>query len=270
MDNFEAFIIGLVQGLTEFLPVSSSGHVAVLQKWLNITTDNVSITIVAHVGTLLAILFFYRHDFKKMLIDLVKSDKPFLQNPTIRLMALVFVASIPVGIVGICFRDFIDQLFQSMKWLGFFFSVTVLILFLSKFKTDKTEIVPDVDEDLGAKISFKQALLIGLSQACAIFPGVSRSGTTITAALFVGLSRKNAAFFSFLISIPAILGATLLDLRHISEIEHPGVLVTLLLSSLVFGFVGIWSVVHIVNKGKLHYFCFYLIPLALYLLICWG
>lgn len=268
MNNFEAFIIGLVQGLTEFLPVSSSGHIAVLQKWFGITSDNVSITIVAHVGTLLAILFYFRREFKIMFRDLFNSNKPFIHNPTIRLVALVFVASIPAAIVGICFREFFDQFYKSTTALGVFFLITVVILFLSRIKTNNSRmgLSPRTDVTLSYQINFLQAFLIGLSQAFAIFPGISRSGTTITTALFVGLSRKNAAFFSFLISIPAILGATYLDLKHITEMENVSVIVVLLLSSLFFGFIGLWGVVHIVNKGKLHYFCFYLLPLAIYLL----
>lgn len=266
MEHFEAFILGLIQGLTEFLPVSSSGHLAILQNWLGINTDNVSITIVAHAGTLLAILFYYRREFKIIFRDLFKSRTSILVNPTIRLISLIFIASVPAAIVGIFFREFFNSLFQQSQIIGVFFLITSIVLILSKAKSSNYESMRTNTEYISHQITYTQALLIGLSQALAICPGLSRAGLTITTGLFLGLKKQNAAFFSFLISVPAILGATVLDLDNISAISNIPSLLTLFISSLFFGFVGLWGVIYILQRGKLFYFAFYLIPLAFYLI----
>jgi undecaprenyl-diphosphatase len=266
MGQFEAFIIGLVQGLTEFLPVSSSGHIALFQHWFGITEGNLSLTIVAHLGTLLAILFYYRIEFNSIFKNLFRSRTSLLVNPTIRLVLLVVVASIPAAIVGIFLKEYIDTVFQSSRWLGVFFLFTAFILFLSRLRSTDYESMKTNTEYISHQITFSQAFLIGLAQAVAIFPGVSRSGMTITAALFLGLKKQNAAFFSFLISVPAILGACFLDFKNISAIENVPSLLTLFTSSLVFGFIGLWGVIHILHRGKLHYFTIYLLPLGLYVL----
>lgn len=266
MEHFEAFILGLIQGLTEFLPVSSSGHIAIFQKWFEITTDNVSITIVAHAGTLLAIVFYYKKEFKFIIRNLFKSRTSILVNPTVRLISLVFVASIPAAVVGIFFRDFFDSLFQESQAIGVFFLITSIVLLMSRTRSTDYESMRTNTEFISHQITYTQAFLIGISQAFAICPGLSRAGLTITTALFLGLKKQNAAFFSFLISVPAILGATVLDLDNISAIDNIPSLLTLFASSLLFGFVGLWGVIHILQRGKLHYFAFYLIPLGLYVI----
>lgn len=266
MTHLEALILGMVQGLTEFLPVSSSGHMAVLQHWFGITSDNVSITIVAHAGSLIAILFFYNKEFKNILRNLFKSRTSILVNPTVRLFSLVFVASIPAGVVGILFREFFNSLFGSTQYVGLFFLVTAAVLLFSRTKPEQYEPMQTNTEYISHQITYTQAFLIGVSQAIAICPGVSRAGLTITTALFLGLKKQNAAFFSFLISIPTIMGATILELAKLSAIDNLASLVTLFLASLFFGFVGLWGVVFVLNRGKLHYFAAYLVPLALFIL----
>ncbi len=266
MSYFESIILGLIQGLTEFLPVSSSGHMAVFQDFFQIESDNLSITIVAHLGSLFAILFYYRKEFIKIFLDLFESRNSLLVNPTVRLVSLMFVASLPAAVVGIFFKEFIDSLFQSNFWVGIFFLVTSLVLLLSKLKPSNYQSMDTNTEYLSHQVTFTQAFIIGLSQAIAICPGVSRSGLTITTALFLGLRKQNAAFFSFLISVPAILGATFLDLNNITSIENVSSLVTLFFSSLFFGCIGLWGLMFLLRRGKLHYFPIYLVPLAIYVL----
>ncbi len=266
MNYIEAVIIGIVQGLAEFLPVSSSGHLALFQKLFGLNSDTISITLVAHLGTLFAIIFFYQPEFTKIFKDLFKSRTSLLVNPTIRLISLVIVATIPAIIMGIFFRESIDAFYQSYKWLGLFFLFTSMILLLSKLKSTEYNSMSTNTEYISHQITYSQALLIGLSQAIAIFPGISRTGITITTGLFVGLKKQNAAFFSFLISIPAIVVTAILELRYISEIESPGSMITLFLTSFIFGFVGIWSLIFILRRGKLYCFSFYLIPLSIFML----
>jgi undecaprenyl-diphosphatase len=266
MDHFEALFLGIVQGLTEFLPVSSSGHIAILQEWFNINSDNVSITIVAHTGTLIAILFYYKKEFGSIFRNLLRSRTSILVNPTVRLLSLVVVASIPAAFVGIVFRKFFDSLFESSELLGGFFLITSIALIFSRSKSEDYEPMQTNTEYISHQITYLQAFIIGCSQAIAICPGISRSGLTITTALFLGLKKQNAAFFSFLISVPVIFGATVLELDNISALDNPSSLVTLFFASLIFGFIGLWGVIFVLHRGKLHYFAAYLVPLALYLL----
>lgn len=266
MNHFEAFIMGLVQGLTEFLPVSSSGHIALVQKWFGLTNDNVSVSVVAHLGILFAILFYYSTEFKSIFKHLFRSRTSILVNPTLRLILLVIVASIPAAVLGVILREYLSSIFQSSGWLGVFFIFTGFVLFLSRLRSTDYESMKTNTEYISHQITFSQAFLIGLSQALAICPGISRSGITITTGLFLGLKKQNAAFFSFLIAIPTIVGAIFFDFENISALESVPSLLTLFLASLIFGLIGLWGVIHILHRGKMHYFAIYLIPLGLYLL----
>lgn len=263
MSWFEAIILGLVQGLTEFLPVSSSGHLVLIQKFFNLDSGHLLFSVVAHMGSLLAILLFYKKDFLAILRGLFDFKTPFLVNPSFRLMFLVIVASIPAAIVGLFFKNYVELLFGSQFTVGVAFLVTGGLLMLSRLKSSHTVSYRTGFESLAHQITFTQALIIGIFQAFAICPGLSRAGFTITSALFLGFKKQEAAFFSFLISIPAILGATLLEALEVQSMTNYLELSVLFISSLTFGLFGLWGIVAILNKGKLHLFSFYLIPLGL-------
>ena len=209
MNIIQGIIIGIVQGLTEFLPVSSSAHLVFIQNILGVQSSLAFDTFL-HLGSLLAVLWFFRADILKMITSWILSLKDiidgrfregFYGDPYKRLAWYVILATIPVGIVGVLFEDSVDALFSGALYVpAFFLFVTGTILYLSQRMTS-------------GKINFhnvtkREALFMGLGQACAILPGLSRSGTTIAAGLVAGLDKEFAAKFSFILSIPAILGAS--------------------------------------------------------------
>lgn len=198
MDILQGIIIGIVQGLTEFLPVSSSAHLVFIQNLLGVESTLAFDTFL-HLGTLIAVLWFFRYDIYKMIQSWVLSIMDILQgrfregfyeDPYKRLAWYVILATIPVGIVGLLFEDSVDSLFSGALYVpAFFLFVTGTILYLSQR-------MPSGDVNYN-NISKKEAIFMGLGQACAILPGLSRSGTTIAAGLTIGLNKEFAAKFSF-------------------------------------------------------------------------
>lgn len=268
MNFIESIILGLVQGLTEFLPVSSSGHLVITQKLMGLVSEDLLVSVVAHFGTLLAIVFFYRKEFWMIFTGLFDRKSQFLVNSSLRLILLVIAATIPAAVVGLLFEDFFKSLFASTHWVGIFLLLTAVILWVSKFKKQEVAFSESFLKSLAHEMTFSQAFLIGCAQALAICPGLSRSGSTITASLFLGLKREQAAFFSFLISVPVILGALTLQLKDFSVESTVDALPLFIvfLSSLMFGLVGLFGVIAILNRGLLHLFSIYLIPLGLFVL----
>ena len=207
MDIIQGIIIGIVQGLTEFLPVSSSAHLVFIQKILGVQSSLAFDTFL-HLGTLIAVMWFFRYDIYKMILSWLSSIRDilsgrfregFYSDPYKRLAWYVILATIPVGIVGVLFEDSVDSLFAGALYVpAFFLFVTGTILYLSQRMTS--------GEINYNTITKKEALFMGLGQACAILPGLSRSGTTIAAGLTIGLNKEFAAKFSFILSIPAIAG----------------------------------------------------------------
>lgn len=216
MNIIQGIIIGIVQGLTEFLPVSSSAHLVFVQNLLGVEASLAFDTFL-HLGSLLAVLWFFRGDIIQMLKSWWLSIGDILQHrfrqgliddPYKRLAWYVILATIPVGIVGVLFNDAVESLFAGALYVpAFFLFVTGTILYLSQ-RMNSGEIN-------FKNIGPKESLVMGLGQACAVLPGLSRSGTTIAAGLVMGLDKEFAAKFSFILSIPAILGAFLLQLKDI-------------------------------------------------------
>ena len=214
MNILQGIIIGIVQGLTEFLPVSSSAHLVFIQKLLGVESSLAFDTFL-HLGSLLAVLIFFRADIYKLLNawlfsveDITKHrfKEGFYEDPYKRLAWYVILATIPVGIVGILFESQVDALFAGALYVpGFFLFVTGTILYLSQR-------IASGEIDM-SHMGWAQSLFMGLAQACAIMPGLSRSGTTIAAGLVAGLDKEFAAKFSFILSIPAIFGAFIVQLK---------------------------------------------------------
>ncbi len=189
---WEAIILGLVQGLTEFLPVSSSGHLVIAQSLFGITADVLVFDIFVHLGTLVAVFVAFWKDIKALLM-----------HPFQRFTGLIIIGCIPAALMGFFLDDLFGAMFQSLTVVAIALFVTGILLFISdRFSGTKTV------EDM----SFGHALIIGAFQGVAITPGLSRSGSTIFGSLLCGLTRKDAARFSFLISIPVILGAALKEI----------------------------------------------------------
>lgn len=253
-------ILGLIQGLTEFLPVSSSGHLAVAQYLFGLEgKDDVVVEILAHFGSLASILFFYRKDFLSFKNTGLVSHKE-------KALPLI-ISVIPAGILGFLFHDYVVNLFSNMNFVATGFLITSFLLLSLKYLETKVSLDKNESELMNWPTPFK-ALLIGFAQAFALFPGISRSGSTIVAGVWLGLKPKQAAFFSFCSVIPLIGGATLnVVIKMFANFEAvtisiPGMIV-LLLSSFFFGWIGLLIVDKFLEKDKFFYFSFYLIPLSL-------
>ena len=260
MDIIQGIIIGIVQGLTEFLPVSSSAHLVFIQNILGVESSLAFDTFL-HLGTLIAVLWFFRYDIYKMLKswwlsigDILQRrfKEGFREDPYKRLAWYVILATIPVGIVGVLFEDSIDALFAGAIYVpAFFLFVTGTILYLSQRMTSG-----EINYDT---ITKKEALFMGLGQACAILPGLSRSGTTIAAGLTIGLDKEFAAKFSFILSIPAIMGAFVLQLKDIGTAMDANFLPVFLgfVASIVAGYLAIKWMLDLIQNKSLDIFSYY-------------
>ncbi len=241
-------LLGIVQGVTEFLPISSSGHLVLLEKIFHIKDNVILLNVFLHVGSLIAVLIYYR----KEVWALIK--KPFQQKTL-----LLFLASLPTIIIVLIFKNFIEDSFNG-EYLVFGFLVTAFFL-----------IVASVPIKTSGKVDKKTALIMSFVQGFATLPGISRSGSTITAGLLLGKDKKEVADFSFLMSIPIILASFAyeligLDIAAAAAIPWYSILVGVLFS-FVFGYIAIAIMIKMIKKAKLYYFSIYLIILSIILLV---
>ncbi len=249
-----AIILGLIQGLTEFLPVSSSGHLVLFSSLLNFDQSGIAFDVFVHLGTLLSVLLVFRKELIQMILApyaiwIQKSEDPDLKE-FLRWDMFVVIATIPAVIVGLFFKDAIEQAFQSVLLVFFMLILTGLFMFLTQFLKNQ-------DKPFGISNSF----IIGIAQAFAILPGISRSGSTIFAGIAQGIDRVKAAKFSFIMSIPAILGAAILQLKDIVEkplaTSELLVFITGGLMSAITGYLAIIWLLKIVQRGSLQWFGYY-------------
>lgn len=262
MSWFEALVLGIVQGLTEYLPVSSSGHLAIGSALFGIEgEENLAFTIAVHVATVLSTLVVLWKEIEWILRGMVKMK----MNDEMRYAINILVSMIPIGIVGVFFKDEVEEIFGSgLLIVGCMLVLTALLLTFSYYAKPRQK----------KDISIKDAFIIGLSQACAVLPGLSRSGTTIATGLLLGNDKARMAQFSFLMVIPPILGEALLDVMKIVKGENiAGDIPTL---SLVVGFVAAFVsgcvackwMINIVKKGKLIYFAVYCAVIGMVTVVC--
>ena len=265
MSSIEAIILGLVQGLTEFLPVSSSGHLAIGKALFGIETADLSFEIVVHAATVLATIIVFWKDIWKLLCGLFK----FKMNSETRYIILILISMIPVFIVGMFFKDKVEAIFGSgLLVVGLALIVTATLLFLSETLKSRRAALPE-GEDSG-KVTWKSALWMGLAQAVAVIPGLSRSGSTIATGLLCGVSRKEVARFSFLMVLVPILGEAFLDVvgGGFSE-SSVGTLPLILgfLAAFVSGLFACRVMIAIVKKARLKWFAIYCAVVGLACLI---
>lgn len=260
MDIIHGIIIGIIQGLTEFLPVSSSAHLIIIQKLLGVESS-LAFDVFLHLATLLAVLIFFRADIYKMLNawwlslgDILQHRflEGFYSDPYKRLSWYVILATIPVGVVGVLFESQVDSLFAGALYVpGFFLFVTGTILYLSqRISSGKIDL---------AHMGWFQPLFMGLAQACAIMPGLSRSGTTIAAGLVVGLDKEFAAKFSFILSIPAIFGAFIVQLKDLGSAMTAdyGAIIFGFIAAFISGYFAIKWLITIIQRKNLDVFSYY-------------
>ncbi|PID57246.1 hypothetical protein CSB45_08450 [candidate division KSB3 bacterium] len=265
-------ILAVIQGLTEFLPVSSSGHLALIQYFYKGLDDgDLVLDVLLHVGTLLVVLLYYRHDIFKLCraalsflpfvaqkTEAPVSEKAPSQNflPEARhMILLIVIGSIPTALIGLLLKSIIEALFSSLVLVGIALVVTGTGLYVAEH----------IQGSSAAKshISYRDALIIGTVQGIAICPGLSRSGSTISAAIVLGIDRKLAARFSFLLSIPAIGGALLLEgnnIIHLTSTAHGLSYAIAMLVAFITGYFAIHTLIKLVLRKKLSWFSWY----------CWG
>ena len=252
MSWFEALILGLIQGLTEYLPVSSSGHLAIGQALfgMNDGADNLMFTVAVHVATVLSTIVILWSEIDWILMGLFKCEL----NAETKYVLNIIVSMIPVGIVGLFFKDQVEEIFGSgLLVVGFCLLITSALLVFSYYAKPRQK----------EHISWKDALVIGIAQAIAVLPGVSRSGSTIATGLMLGNKKESLAQFSFLMVIPPILGEALLDvLKMLKGEDVMGGIETLplvigFLAAFLSGCVACKWMINIVKKGKLIYFGIY-------------
>lgn len=258
-----AIALGILQGLTEFLPVSSSGHLVVFQQFIEVGGDAVFFDLMLHLGTLVPAIWFYRADVWSVLRDVASGDGRFWQRPGVRLAVLVVLASIPTGALGIAFKDVFESLFAAPGWVAVAFFFTGCLLHATRGRDQGTL-------DL-ASTPWWMALVLGVAQGFAITPGISRSGTTIAVAMLLGLEKQFAVKLSFLMSIPAIVGAVLLKSRELDGLGMDlGVVGLGTLAALVTGYGALVLLVRLVQRGHFAVFRWYVWLMAIVAgLIAW-
>jgi len=227
-------LLGIIQGLTEFLPVSSSGHLVILKHWMYLQSEGVVMEVILHFATLLAIIIFFR--------------RKILEYATKEKISLIVVGTIPIALIGVLFKNEIQSLFSNYLLVTVTLSLTGLILFLSRNSKENKE-----------NIDLKMAFIIGVAQAIALTPGISRSGITVATALLLGIKRKKAFEFSFILAIPALLGALIINIPDICEttIDIPNLL-TGGTSAFLSGLFSLWLFYKIIRNKDLYLFSYYL------------
>lgn len=246
MSLIKAILLGIIQGLTEFLPVSSSGHLVIFQRILGIEGAGVTLEVLLHFGTLLAVFWVFRRDF----LDLLKFPRDTVQR---RFLLLLIIGCIPTALIGYFLGDFIESIFHSLLLTGAALVVTGIILKL-------LTLLPEGKKDI-TSMQPLDALWVGLLQGIAVIPGISRSGSTITAALWRGLDRATAVRYSFMLAAPVIFGATLLEVKDMIKV---GIEKTLLLdytagtvAACICGILAIRLFIRLLQQKKFHYFAYY-------------
>lgn len=253
---YEIVPLGIIQGLTEWLPVSSTAHLKIVQNWLNLQATSL-LDVTLHLGTLIVVVFYFRRDVGKLLAALVHLD---FKSEYGQLILPIVIGTIPTAIIGILYAEFLGSTFQSLLIIGITFLIGATYLYSSRIGKENIDTIP-------AWI----ALMMGVAQGLASFPGLSRSGVTISTALLLGLRRDKAFKFSFLLSIPAIVGDVAFEAYHsrgqfaVQYIGPLEVLVGIALAALA-GYVAIRLVSNFVRSKRFHYFAIYTWALGLVLI----
>ncbi len=259
MTFWDSIILGLIQGLTEFLPVSSSGHLVYGERLLKISKGDVVFEVMVHVGTLVAVLFFFRKRIAAIILAILsiwKRDKTPEQLENLKLAWYLILGTIPAVIFGFLFKDFLEKSFNSIRWTSIEFIINGVILIATIWAVDRSR-----------RINNWNTLFMGTAQAIAIIPAISRSGSTIAAGMFSGISKEKVAEFSFLLSIPAIGGAAILEIPEFLKVSssvstmHIYLLGTLI--SAVVGYLSIAFLISVIKKGKFFYFGLYCLALGI-------
>ena len=252
MSWLEAIVLGFVQGLTEFLPVSSSGHLAIAKELFGIESSNLSFEVIVHAATVCSTIVAFR----KQIWDLLVGFFNFKMNPEKEYIFKIAVSMIPVFIVGVFFKEQVEAVFGSgLLVVGCMLLVTAALLSLSEYLSNK-------QKGQGRPVGWKDAIVIGIAQACAVLPGLSRSGSTISTGLLLGVKKEDVAQFSFLMVLVPILGEAFLELvgGELSGAESGISAISLILGFVAAFLSGLFAcklMINIVKKAKLWLFALY-------------
>jgi len=259
--SFAAIVIlGIIQGLTEFFPVSSSGHLVLFQNLFGLKEPQIFVDLMLHVGTILSLFVFLRREISGLVQGFwlfLRNPKKHRSDPRVKTVFAIAVASFPTALLGFIFRDLFESLFASLRAVGLALIFTGFFLFLTKYASRRQ------------KNHLIHPFIIGILQGVAIVPGFSRSGLTIGGAMFLGWEKEDAARFSFLLSIPAILGAAIFQIGKISAGSQPwAIILTGILVSAIFGYLALSLLVSVINRGKFFAFSFYCLLAGIVAIAC--
>lgn len=288
MSIFEAILLGVIQGLTEFLPVSSSGHLAICEQLLGIDTDGgLLFDVLLHLGTLGAIFAALKKDIRRLILEAIRivhdiwynllifwrnlinreenRYRKIIDNNYRKFVLMVAVSAIPTALIGYWMRETVNAASDTLLFPGLGLLVTGILLLVVDFVETGKKIPKDA--------TFGNALVVGICQGLAVFPGISRSGTTITAGLLCGFNRKFAVKFSFIMSIPAIVGAVILEITEaIGGLKITGAFVANSIVGMIFagiaGFFCIRTMLSLVQRKKLRYFSYYCFIIGIVAIAC--
>jgi len=255
MTILDSILLGILQGFTEFLPISSSGHLVLAEYLLGVSTPGLVFEVTVHLGSLISILIVFWQDIKEILLSLH-------DRSTRHLILVLVVGTIPAVLVGLLFKDWFAAAFDNIALVGATLMLTGIILISTRFAKSKN-----------AELTYFNGLIIGIAQSLAITPGISRSGSTIAAGLILGISSKDAARFSFLLAIPAIVGAGLLTGLEIVSTANANIFsienISAFFTSLVVGVFALKWLLKTLKTGKFHWFGIYCLSIGLITLICY-
>lgn len=251
MDYTTAIILGIIQGLTEFLPVSSSGHLIIAQSLMpNFEQPGMLYDVLLHGATLGAVFVYFRHRIFELMISplgLINNDYKVIYFENKRFFWGIIIATIPTGIIGLSLEHSVEGMFNTPSFVGYFLIITSVLLLLS-------------DRFFGTKqIGLLSAFIIGIVQGIAVLPGISRAGSTTAAGLFLGIKRQEMGEFTFLMSIPAIIGAIILQSRHLGDVPSSEIPMYIagMVAAFITGFFAIGIMVYFIKRANLRLFALY-------------
>ncbi len=250
--KLETFLLGVIQGVTEFLPISSSAHLVIAQTVLDVQSPGLLLEIVLHLGTLISVLIYFRRDLMQLAGGFFRAGNDGTASR--REVGYLALATLPAVVVALVFGDVVGAAFDNVAITGWMLLVTTVVLASTRWSVSG-----------GAGMSWVIALVMGMAQALAIMPGISRSGITIAAGLWLGLGGKASARFAFLMAIPAILGAGLFKLLDVMEGAAPSMpgLMSGFLAATLVGYVVIAWLMNILRRGQMHFFAGYTLLVGL-------
>jgi len=250
MELFQALILGVIQGITEWLPISSSGHLVLLQQLFHLGSS-IAFDALLHLATVLVIILVFWKD----ILAILKSLLSFKWDENTKLLLFIIIATIPTAIIGLVFKDWLTALFTNILLLGVFFIINGIILFLTRFarKTDK-------------ELNWWQSLIIGAAQGASIIPSISRSGATVSTGLFFGIKKEKLITFSFLMAIPAIIGAFIIEAKDL-VFENIWPMIIGSLAALIVGYFALKLVIKAIEKGKWHWFAYYCVMIGVLIIL---